>query len=525
MATITSGTSQQVTIPAGSTLIVSTKNNARIHGLTGTNFTTTTVNSRLRGADNVQVLGPYPNLAKVDIMAISGACTYLVTTMKVDVAKSLFAADGTFAVNLNADGSQAVPKTAIHSRLAITGVGDSLMAQGDGIGAGGTIAGPTSQSHIAWAMTQIAFQVPYFIANNRGVGGATIDSVITGQMPNALTDNIDILWVHCGVNNLNPSIDPSAPTVAQIVKKMDNLLRMSQNIPLVVLDTIDPLNIGTSVTSGAYPRRADIPLVNAGYARLAEKYKNVLFNDTYSVIAADNNGNAIRDYVLSTDGIHRTSIGAYMVGMESAKTVLRAVTALRRFHRVTASYVMPVITGNTGSKTPSTGTINGDVATGYNISIVTNATGVVVTGSVDEDRSVQRIRIQNGNAGATVVRFQLQSTSGFFAGLASADVVRNNITAEVINNNDGSLLRHDLTFLLNGSNLMAALQKSTAESGSGGTPFPIFPRDSYKVRLNAVGTINATPTTINMLVSLEVAPGGDMTIDLYDLCFEKIVAY
>lgn len=411
----------------------------------------------------------------------------------------------------------------INARLAVTTIGDSLLANGQANASttGGSIPGQTSQSHVTWALSQL--EIPYIITP-RAVGGKTINMVITEQLPSALTDNTDILWIHAGVNDLNPSIDASTPTVSEIVARMDYLLRLAQNVPLVILDSITALTTGSVLTSGAYPRRADIPLINAGFAESAEKYKNVIYNDIYSVTAADDLGNAKPGVNVGVDGTHWATYGAFLTGMQSYLNIIKSGVSLRRFRRPTTVYSLPRINGTGGSKSPSTGTINGDVATGYTVSIATNATGVVVTGSVDGSKGKQRLRIQNGNDAATVVRMQLTSSTDYLTGLANGDVVRATGRVDMISN-DGSLYRHDLSIFPDGATLYGALQKSAQEDGSSNKSFPVFPREPYTVKLSAETALTSTPSSINILYSIEVAPGGDVTLDLWAMGFEEVTAY
>ncbi|MFV1090006.1 hypothetical protein QML66_28155, partial [Klebsiella pneumoniae] len=157
----------------------------------------------------------------------------------------------------------------------------------------------------------------------------------------------------------------------------------------------------------------------------AEKYKNVIYNDIYSVTAADDLGNAKPGVNVGVDGTHWATYGAFLTGMQSYQNIIKSGVSLRRFRRPTTFYSLPR-------------TINGDVATGYTVSIATNATGVVVTASVDGSNGKQRLRIQNGNAAATVVRMQLTSSTDYLTGLANGDVVRATGRVDMISN-DGSL--------------------------------------------------------------------------------------
>lgn len=411
-----------------------------------------------------------------------------------------------------------------NARLGVTGVGDSLMAFQDAVRAGGTVSGQTSQGIMSWAMSNLAKKIPYFIVSNRGTGSKTIDLVITEQLPNALADNSDILWVHAGVNNLNPSIDATLPTVAEIISRMDYLLSICQNVPIVILDAITPLGLGS--ISGAYPRRADIPLINTGYKALAVKYPNVVYNDIYTPLAQDaTSGLAIDNVTIASDKIHLSTYGAYVAGMASKATLESIPMALSRYHRASTSFQMPRITGTSGTKTANSGTINGDIATGYTCDIVTNSSGVVITGSVDEANQKQRLRIQNGNASATVIRFGLTSLTDLTTGLVGGDIVRVGGTIDVIS--QSGLYRHDMGFIQNPSGVPVAFgsfQKSTGEDGTGDS-FPFFPPAPYTLSPDCHAVLTTTPTSLRHIFTFELASGGDVTVDLSKFTFEEVVAY
>jgi lysophospholipase L1-like esterase len=408
------------------------------------------------------------------------------------------------------------------ARTAITGVGDSIMAYGDGVGAGGS-AGPTSSSIIAWGMSQLG--LPYSITANRGVAGSTIDGILSGQLSAAMADNSDILWIHSGINHLNPSIDASAPTVAQIVSNMRRLLSKATSKPLVILDALTPL--AADSISGALPRVADIPLVNAGYRALTAEFKNVVFNDVYTPLALDAvSGLARPGMTLASDGIHLTSAGAYTAGVATAQNVAAAAISLRPSFRTLTYFDLPTFTGSSGTTTASTGSITGTVATGCNVQIASNATGVVVTASVGTLRDyTQRLRIQNGNASATVVRLQQASFTSPLTGLSSGDVLRFSGSVHVVAGQTG-LYRQDLAFQQDPSGSTVSfpsLQKSPKEDGSGDS-FPSYPTTDYTTRLCGVATLTATPTTANVVWSIEVAPGGDVTLDFEGWRCEKVTA-
>lgn len=424
-----------------------------------------------------------------------------------------------FAISATAAAAGAAVASAFSS---LTVIGDSIAAYGDGVKSGGTLVGPTSQSIPAWAFSQID-GTPFNISANRAAGGKTIDLVVTEQLPAALADNSDILWVHAGINNLNPAIDASAPTVAQIIARMRRLLDMAATKPVVILDALTPL--AAASISGALPRRTDIPLVNAGYKELAAQYRNVFFNDVYTPLAQDaTSGLAKPGVTVANDGIHLTTYGAHLAGLASVATLSQI--AMRPRYRTTNVFVLPGISGSGGTKTAGAGTINGEVADNCNVAIASNAAGVTVTASVGVGRpNSQRLRIQNsaGNTGSSVVRFQLASFTDYLTGLASGEVVR--ATGRIAVQSSAGLYRHDLSIQQDPSGTVVnfpSMQKSTAEDGNGDS-FPTFPPGPYTVKLTATGALTATPASINVAFSIEVAPGGDVTVDISGWTFEEVL--
>lgn len=517
MAIATSGSPVNITLAAGKVLSITTAVDTLIEGsIAG-------VKSYRKQTSSNATIGAYLIAVDFTVTVTSGYATVVQADPAGDVlnvdAKTNYddvsdVASKSASVSLGGGSSGVITD----GRASITVIGDSIAAYGDGIQAGGTVKGATSQSIPAWCMSQIASKLPYYILANRAVGGVTIDTVISSQLNTALVDSSDILWVHAGVNNLNPAIDATTPTVAEIVSRMDNLLTIASNVPLVILDAITPLATGS--ISGAYPRRTDIPLVNAGYKAIAAKYANVVFNDVYTPLAQDATSGLAIANVNITDGIHLTSYGAKLAGFASYLNVFKnSSIGLRRFHKPTVVYQLPRITGSGGTSTPAGGTINGAVATGWNVQIATNQAGVVITAAVDEVNAKQTLRIQNGNASSTVVRFQLASFA-LFSGFSIADVMRWSGAINVLTTS--GLMRQDLAFQENPSGTtvtLSSLQKSNQE------PTPIFPPTGYDMKLTGVGALTAADTTTNVVWTLEVAAGGDVLVNLYDMQLEKVVSY
>jgi hypothetical protein len=418
---------------------------------------------------------------------------------------------------LNSSGNVALPLNNPFKdiRLAITGVGDSLMANGNGPTSGTTVSGPTSQSHMAWALYLNGYPTPQII--NRGVGSKTIDLVITEQLPNAMADDTDVLWIHVGINNLNPSIDPTLPTVSEIISRMDYLVSLASSKVLVILDAISPLAQGS--ISGAYARRADIPLINAGYKAIAAKYKNVIYNDVFTPIAQDATTGLAISGVTVADGIHWNSNGGYILGASSGRTINSAGISFRSKYKNGGFFQLPQITGNGGTKSAGSGAINGDIATGYTATIVTNSSGVTINASVADGK--QRMEITNNNAAASVIRFQYTASTSYLTGLAGGDVVMFSGTYDVIKSS--GLMRTDVSFTQNpgGSPTVtfSALQKSGQEAT------PVFTTNPYRIKATAIGTLTATPTGAVVIFSIEVASGGTVTLDMSNMLQEEATAF
>lgn len=487
---------------------------------------TASVNTATTGG----TFGPYPGGAAVRIIA-TGALTYTVTRpTKLGQFFEVAMNPATGAQSASPDSLQVLANSMaqVFASTAVSVVGDSLAAYGDGIGSGGSIVGPTSQSIPAWALSKT--KVPYHIASNRGVGGALWSDVLTNQLVLALTDNTDILWIHVGINNLNPAVDATAPTVAQITQQARRVLDIaSVSKALVILDAVCPLDPAT--ISGALPRRTDIPLLNAAYRSLAAEYKNVLFNDVYTPMAQDaTSGLALPSMTLSTDGIHLTTLACRTLGAASYQNLRAAGVFFRPSHRPTNAFRLPAIIaagGTAGTKTANSGTINGTVADDCNVTIASNSAGVVVDAAVSVGRpGSQRLRIQNGNAAASVVQFKVASATAYITGLASGDLVRGSGRVEVIASSSNGIYRHDFIVVLNTNvGYYQAMQKSTKENGSGGTPFPLFGSGVYERRLfTPVSSLSANATAIDVVFTIEVAPGGDVTVDLSGWTFEEVVA-
>lgn len=398
-------------------------------------------------------------------------------------------------------------------KATVTLCGDSTMAYGDNVGAGGTGIGETSQSHVAWAGGTLR-GTPFRVIANRGVGGTLIDfgsnSLLLVQLPLALVDASDILWVRSGINHLNPSIDNNAPTVAQIVDKFRRFLDIAASAkPCVIIDSLNPLNGSVTTPSGAYPRHTDIPFVNAQLQALCATYRNVIYNDTYDAIAADQNGNAIAGMVSSVDGIHQQTAGAYAMGVRSAANIYPQLT-LAAGYRVAKTVALPDFTGSGGISTAGSGTVTGTISANMN---VVNAAGTSnVTCSV-VNHGMQLV-IDNSASGAVgTVQVKLSSATAYLGTFANGDIVTAYGRFQVTNG--GALNRSNLTFQLNPSGTSVnidALSKSTQENG---TPPTVFPTANYDVTLNTRPfALTAAPASINIAATMEVQAGKIVTVIL-----------
>jgi hypothetical protein len=443
--------------------------------------------------------------------------------------------DGQFMPKLNAGGTawqdqdwEAAAAAEISAKRSATLAGDSIMGYGDNTGAGGSTIGETSQSHVAWANSAMPGTALSIIAN-RGVGGTLIDGAAVSsligsggspQLPLAAVDNSDILWIHSGVNHLNPTIDASAPTVAKIVTKYRRLFDLAAPMKgLVFVDAITPLNAAALTPSGAAARRADIPLINSQIAALCASYRNVKFNDIYSPLAVDQAGNANPNYFTLLNGIHFTTWGAQVAGIVSAANLLKYLRPAAAY-RVTKTILMMDFTGSAGTKTPGSGTINGNVATSLALTIAAG-TGVV-TASVADNK--QRLVIDNSAGGATcTVQLNFSNTTAWNGTLANGDVVQSYTKIECASQT--GMRRCNPTFIQNPAGTpvtVDGLSRSTQElvdSGAQGVALPLFPPSFSGIFPTRPFTLNAVIASINIAVTIEVAAGGsaDVQISGYEI--------
>jgi hypothetical protein len=427
-----------------------------------------------------------------------------------------------------ADGKAA----AVDSVSAVTGIatargvcqgGDSIAAYGDNTGSAASGIGATSQSIVSHASSQMPGRGLALVVN-RAVGGTRIDngsnSLIGTQLPLLIADNAPILWLHTGINHLNASLDLTFPTVAEVLNKFRRLLDIASPAkPCVVVDALTPLAIDS--ISGAAPRRADIPLVNAGLKIICASYKNVIFNDVYTPLAIDSvSGTALPGMTRADDGIHLTTVGAYTAGVVSAANLL-AAAQLAPYYRVTYAVPMPAITGTTGTKTPGSGTISGTVSTGYELRIA-SGTSVVTTSVID---GKQHIAVNNTASGSTtVIQFKFSDQAAQLGTLANGDTVvacgriemaagsslvrRSNITLQI--NPAGSVINVD------------AMSKSGQESGTG-VLAPLFPSTAFTQNHQVTPyTIAVALASINLVATVEVDAGGSATFDVSAFGLQRV---
>lgn len=415
-----------------------------------------------------------------------------------------------------AAGGGWVPHGNVSARHSISIVGDSIAAYGQS-----STGFPTVQSIPTWGFGLAGVQ--YDIQFNRAVGGTAIQDMISSQLNSAISDDTGVIWIHSGVNNLNPSIDATNPTVASIVGQMSRVIALAAaSKELVIVDALTPL--APDSISGAFARASDIPLVNAGYAAVCSRYKNVIFNDIYTPLASSAPGIAIPLVNVSADGIHLTAYGAYLAGT-ATKDALAKVAAFRKASKTQAIALLPQIVGNTGTSVPGSGTITGDVPTNYTVNNLTNSSGVVTTCTIDQANkpNTVKIRIQNGNAGTCVVRFYTTTTSYLVSSLAIGDSFRAVGKIKVLDGSTG-VKRHDYAIYVNSNATYTPSSMMNGNSAATETDPTFPPNGGYTVLQCApTYTLPVTPTTAIPLVTLAVAAGGDATFEISDLGYEKVI--
>lgn len=441
-------------------------------------------------------------------------------------------------VNAGGPGQPAKMPVLPSVRGSVTVAGDSLIAFGDVTGANTQTAagvltgsgGKTSASVLAWADGFLGGS-HFVLYANRGVGSTTIDTgsnsligATTPQLAAAFTDRSEVLWLHSGVNHLNPTIDPAAPTVAQIVQKMRRLLGVaSPRKSRIVLEGVYPIGLNSAVNQ--YLRKSDIPLINAGFRQVCAQFSNCTFLDPV-VLSTDGGATGDPKFYLA-DLLHVNTYGAMTLGQSYAQQLRNTLNVLPAY-RPTKTVLLPEMAGTSGSAVPNNGVITGTVPGNMRVTIGTGSTSgwPKVALTTANNRLTLNIDNSGGLVAASVI-VGFNSGTSYLGTLANGDTVIASCTINV--SNPVLLKMHDLIFSQNFSGVgtlaaISAMAQSQQEISSGLVTFP--PTSYGRLSLSTQPfTLNDTLASVNLQFSTLWGAGGSGTIDLGDLAYDAVTPF
>lgn len=170
------------------------------------------------------------------------------------------------------------------------------------IGAG--LYGDSRQCDFGWANWLAHYFGGFDIVKNRAVGGATSGSMgampsnnVIAQIPTALSDNTDWIWMDFGILN---DVQQGA-SVSSSLAYVDQILSMLSSRNVIAINST-PLATGQAFATAE--RMAYITQVNSGIAERCKKYKNVILVDAYSQVADPATIYAKTGFLQSDDNIH-----------------------------------------------------------------------------------------------------------------------------------------------------------------------------------------------------------------------------
>lgn len=170
------------------------------------------------------------------------------------------------------------------------------------IGAG--LYGNSRQCDFGWANWVAHYLGGFDIISNRAVGGATTGSMgafpannVINQIPLALADNTDWIWMDFGILN---DIQQGS-TVSKSLGYIDQILGMLCGKNVLAINST-PLGAGQSFANAE--RMAFMNQVNAGLVERCKKYKNVILVDAHSAVVDPVTGYAKTGFLQSDDNIH-----------------------------------------------------------------------------------------------------------------------------------------------------------------------------------------------------------------------------
>jgi hypothetical protein len=335
--------------------------------------------------------------------------------------------------------------------------------------------------------------------------------MINIQLPLALADGNDVVWMHGGVNDMNSLITGGNSTVATILSRVKTLLdALSPAKKAIIWDSIHP--VLQSGTTGSAPRAFSFQMVNNLIRQLCETYPNVFFNDTYSVLVDTTSTalNALANTVRSDDGIHFRAYGAQLAGYASAKTIAANLRITK--YKTAGANLLAALSGSGGTTTPGGGTISGSVPTGWNVQVASGAASVAVS---TKQPDMTTLTMTNAGGADSVVYLQRTNLTGNNGSLPQGAVVqgRFGFQASGITN-----LRRLGLILRQNNNTTPNLFYGKYEDSSN-EPAPIvFPSTAFA---GVTGTmpwaLPATTSQMEFIITAKLAAsGGGLTLDIYD---------
>jgi lysophospholipase L1-like esterase len=394
----------------------------------------------------------------------------------------------------------------ISALSSTTVLGDSIAAFGF-TSSGGT--GSWSNSHISWASDLIAQGddgVGFDVVSMLAVGGVSLQTIITNQLPTALTDGTEIAWLHGGVNDLNAAIGNSP--VSSILSKFTTIIsQLSAVKKIVIVDAITP--VYQSGITGAKDRAFMIPTINAALEALCSQYANVLFNDVYSAIVDPTSVtlDALAGTLDATDGIHPNTAGHQLMGYQTVKNLNNRIRLSG--YKTKGANLLPAFSGSGGTVTAGSGSITGTPPAGWNVALTSGIAGQSIAISA---LSADIIRLVCANTSASQMVVNLKLISALTAALSIGDLVQGQVgyqasglsgvnrlgMALVVNNGTGGFVQYGMS---NSSNEDTYTYPTKAHGGRRRCP-------PY--------TVPAAYTNMDFRVAFNLAPTtGTLTLDLY----------
>lgn len=398
----------------------------------------------------------------------------------------------------------------IECKSSLSLVGNSLQAYGYT-----AQIGSCSNLDVVWYNDYAAAIGQAFdILHSYAVAGSTIEQMIDTQLPQALADNSDAVWLESLVNNFNPDL-ANNDSIATIAEQLDLLIGpLAAKKSLVIANECTP--VLAAGTIGAKTRAAEFQMGNAALQMVCDQYPNVLCNKIYNAMLDTTSAtlDPISGTVDPTDGVHRKTLGAALIGRKAWENFGHRIRVTP--YATKQAVTLPDWSGTGGTATAGSGSITGTPPVGWTCQVFSGAAAITIT-SLAPDKI--RFAITNA-AGASTIFIYPSKQALVLANFKKGDTFQGGFAFQASNISDCTRITPRIR-LNNGT----MIDWSAAGSSPSELTTPVNPETIFASagRFTPPFTMTGNPTIFDFILSVNFAGAGTLTLDISSPTLYKIL--